>query len=119
MERRNKMYKLIFGIALFTIAQTLAWFQSNSGILGEPFKSNYLWIALIFGPIVSVLFAHATMYLYESLNLWSIRFITFGIGYLIFIPLTWYFLGEEIFTLKNLISFILCVTLLSVQFLME
>lgn len=113
------MYKIIIGVVLFAIAQTMAWFQSNSGILGEPFKSNYLWIALLFGPIVSVLFANATIYLYESLSLWSIRFLTFGIGYLIFIPLTWYFLGEQIFTLKNLISFGLCVTLLLVQFLME
>ena len=39
--------------------------------------------------------------LYETMPLWSIRFFTFGIGYLVFIPLTWYYLGEEIFTLKR------------------
>ena len=111
--------KTLYGIALFCIAQVLAWFQSNSGILEEPFRSNYILIALLFGPIVSVTFAIATVNLYEHLTLWSIRFLTFGIGYLVFIPLTWYFLGEEIFTLKNIISFSLCVTLLSVQFLMR
>ena len=111
--------KILYGVSLFCIAQILAWFQSNSGILGEPLKSNYILIALLFGPIVSVTFATATVNLYEHLSLWSIRFLTFGIGYLVFIPLTWYFLGEEILTIKNAISFFLCVALLSVQFLMR
>ena len=111
--------KIVYGALLFVIAQILAWFQSNSGILGEPFKSNYVWIALVFGPIVSLLFSTATIYLYEHMELWSIRFLTFGIGYLVFIPLTWYFLGEEILTLKNIISFCLCVLLMSIQFIMK
>ena len=48
--------RALFAILLFTAAQILAWFQSNSGIIGEPFKSNYIWIAFVFGPIVSLLF---------------------------------------------------------------
>ena len=111
--------RALFAIILFTAAQILAWFQSNSGIIGEPFKSNYVLVALIFGPIVSLLFAHATIMLYESMPLWSIRFVTFAIGYLIFIPLTWYFLGEEVFTLKNILSFLLCCALISIQFFMK
>jgi hypothetical protein len=45
--------------------------------------------------------------------------MTFCIGYLIFIPLTWYFLGEEMLTAKNGISFLLCVSLLLVQAFMK
>tara|TARA_R100001460_G_scaffold10789_1_gene25426 strand:- start:1138 stop:1476 length:339 start_codon:yes stop_codon:yes gene_type:complete len=111
--------KIFIAVALFVIAQILAWYQSNSGIIGEPFKSNYILIAIVFGPIVSLLFVHATIMLYETMPLWSIRFFTFGIGYLVFIPLTWYYLGEEIFTLKNIISFVLCCTLISIQFFMK
>jgi hypothetical protein len=111
--------RILFGALLFTVAQILAWFQSNSGILDEPFKSNYIYIALFFGPIVSLLFSMATIQLYQEMSLWSIRFLTFGLGYLIFIPLTWYFLGEQIFTIKNAISFVLCLALISVQFLVK
>jgi len=111
--------KIVYGVFLFIVAQILAWFQSNSGIIGEPFKSNYIYIALIFGPIVSVLFSQATIILYEHMELWSIRFITFGIGYLVFIPLTWYFLGEEVLTIKNIVSFLLCVLLISLQFIIK
>lgn len=111
--------KAAIAISLFIVGQVVAWFQSNSGIIGEPFKSNYVLIAIVLGPIVSLLFVHATIMLYETMPLWSIRFVTFAIGYLIFIPLTWYFLGEEILTFKNIISFCLCVLLISLQFIIK
>ena len=86
--------KILIAIFMFLVAQILAWFQSNSGIIGEPFKSNYIAIAIVLGPIVSVAFAYATILLYESMPLWSI-------------------------TLKNVISFSLCVALMCIQFFMK
>ena len=81
---------------------------------------NYIYVALVFGPIVSLLFAVGTKMMYnQGITLWSIRFLTFGLGYLVFIPLTWYFLGEEILTVKNVLSFLLCVALISTQFFMK
>ena len=110
------MKTFIAGI-LFSIAQVLAWFQSNSGIIGGWMAQNYIYVALAFGPIVSLLFATGTKMMYENgISLWSIRFLTFGLGYLIFIPLTWHFLGESMLTFKNIISFILCVALISASF---
>ena len=58
--------------ALFAVAQVLAWFQSNSGILGGWLEQNYVYVALVFGPIVSVLFATGTKMMYEEgITLWS------------------------------------------------
>ena len=54
--------KFLYAILLFLIAQIMAWFQSNSGIIGEPFKSNYVAIALVLGPLVSLLFAYSTIF---------------------------------------------------------
>ena len=83
-------------------------------------QENYVIIALILGPMVSLSFAVATRMLYAEVeSLWLIRFLGFGIGYLVFIPLTWYFLGEEILTTKNIVSFLLCVALISTQFFMK
>ena len=113
------MKTLIAG-GMFAVAQVLAWFQSNSGIIGGWMAQNYIYVAIIFGPIVSLLFAIGTKMMYnEGITLWSIRFLTFGLGYLVFIPLTWYFLGEEILTVKNALSFLLCVALISTQFFMK
>jgi len=112
--------RIFLPLLLFMAAQIAAWFQSNSGILGGKLQENYILVALLLGPIVSLCFAVATKMLYTEINsLWSVRFLTFGVGYLVFIPLTWYFLGEEIFTTKNIISFLLCLTLISTQFFMK
>jgi len=112
--------KTIIAASLFVIAQILAWFQSNSGIIGGWLEQNYIYVALFFGPIVSILFATGTKMLYtEGISLWSIRFMTFGLGYMIFIPLTWYFLGEEVITFKNGLSFVLCIALISTQFFLR
>ena len=106
--------------AMFAAAQVLAWFQSNSGIIGGWMAQNFIYVALVFGPIVSILFAVGTKIMYnQGISLWSIRFLTFGLGYLVFIPLTWYFLGEEILTFKNVLSFLLCVALISTQFFLK
>ena len=106
--------RILLATLLFTAAQIAAWFQSNSGILGGKLQENYILVALILGPIVSLCFAVATKMLYAEIeSLWSVRFLTFGVG------LTWYFLGEEIFTAKNIISFLLCLTLISTQFFMK
>jgi hypothetical protein len=112
--------RFLIATAIFLVGQLAAWFQSNAGIIGGKLEEHYILIAIILGPIVSVSFAIATRMMYsETESLWAIRFLTFGIGYLIFIPLTWYFLGEEFLTLKNIISFCLCLALMLTQFLMK
>ncbi len=112
--------KLFYGIGLFIIGQIMAWFQSNSGIITEDNAARAMFIAACFAPITTLAFAYGTKLMYAEMDsLWSIRFITFGIGYLIFIPLTWYFLGEEMFTAKNGISLLLCLALLLIQAFMK
>ena len=112
--------RLFYGILLFFIGQTMAWFQSNSGIITEENATKAMIIAACFAPLTTLSFAYGTKWMYAEIDsLWSIRFITFGIGYLVFIPLTWYFLGEEMLTAKNGISFLLCVALLLIQAFMK
>ena len=112
--------RLFYGIFLFFIGQTLAWFQSNSGIITEENATKAMIIAACFAPLTTLSFACGTRMMYEEMDsLWSIRFITFGIGYLVFIPLTWHFLGEEMFTIKNGVSLLLCIALLLTQAFMN
>jgi MFS family permease len=114
------MIKNTILLILIGLAQILAWFQSNSALITGWIADNYLLTAIALSPIVSVLFAYVTKEMYQSgWTLWSIRFIAFGIGYIVFTPLTWYFLNENIFTLKNIMSFILCVLLIYLQVIMK
>ena len=114
------MLRFLIATIIFIFGQLAAWFQSNAGIVGGKLEENYILLALVLGPVVSLSFAVATRMMYQEVeSLWVIRFLTVGIGYLIFIPLTWYFLGEEFLTAKNIISFCLCLALIVTQFLMK
>ena len=107
-------------IALFALGQILGWFQSNSILLGEWLQKNVFLTCLLLGPPTALCFAFGTKALYDVLpQVYAARFLGFAIGYLIFIPLTWYFFNESPFTLKNTISFMLCVALISVQAFMK
>lgn len=111
---------LYYGLLMFLVGQTLSWFQSNSTIIGSDEGNKALLFACMTAPLTTLSFAMGTKFVYANMeSLWSVRFITFGIGYLVFIPLTWYFLGEEMFTVKNGVSFLLCVALLLVQAFMK
>ena len=114
------MKNILFGMILFFTAQTLAWFQTNGQLIHEWMSNNVVLTSVILGPIVGTMFAYGTKAMYlETDALWVVRFLAFASGYLVFTPLTWYFLGETPFTLKNIISFLLCVTLICVQFFMK
>ena len=114
------MKNILFGMLLFFTAQTVAWFQTNGQLIHEWMSNNVVLTSVILGPIVGTMFAYGTKAIYlETDALWAVRFLAFASGWVVFIPLTWYFLGETPFTLKNIISFVLCVTLICVQLFMK
>jgi len=112
--------QILFGMSLYVVAQTLAWFQTNGLLIHKWLADHVLLTSCILGPIIGVMFAYGTKAIYEQTEaLWIARFLGFATGYIIFIPLTWYFFGEDPLTVKNIISFLLCATLISVQFLIK
>ena len=114
------MKGILIGSFLYLCAQSVAWFQTNGLLISDWMSKNVILTSIIMGPLVAFFFAHGTKFLYaETEQLWSARFLGFASGYIIFIPLTWYFFGETPFTLKNIVSFLLCVALISVQFIMK
>ena len=53
---------------------------------------------------------------YEILgSLWAIRLSAFAVGYLVFAILTWVHFDESPFTIKNVITSLLCFTILGIQ----
>tara|TARA_R100000008_G_scaffold74573_1_gene53443 strand:+ start:174 stop:518 length:345 start_codon:yes stop_codon:yes gene_type:complete len=114
------MKSLCIGVVMYIIAQTVAWFQTNGAIISKWMGNNIILMSIVCGPIVGAFFAYGTKYIFEETGkLWVARFLGFASGYMIFIPLTWFFLGETPFTLKNIISIILCCAIIAVQLLMK
>ena len=110
------MKGILIGSFMFACAQTLAWFQTNGHLIGKWLSENIVLTSIILGPIVGVLFAYGTKYIYsETQAVYVARFLGFASGYMIFIPLTWWYLGETPFTIKNMVSIALCCALIVVQ----
>lgn len=112
-------YKLLLTYFLIIVgAQLVSWYQSNSLILWNWLKENYIPIVVATSPFVGLAFAYGTKVGYEVMgSLWAVRFSAFAIGYLVFIFLAWYHLGENPFSMKNIVTSILCFALLGVQIL--
>ncbi len=110
-------YKLLaFYFVIIVFGQLVAWYQSNSVLLWDWLKDNYIPIVVVTSPFVGLAFAYGTKIGYEALgSLWAIRFSVFAVGYLIFIFLAWFHLGENPFTAKNIITSLLCFALLGIQ----
>jgi len=109
---------LLLYFSIIVTAQCIAWYQSNSLLLWEWLKDNYIPIVICTSPIVGLCFAYSTKVGYDVLgSLWAVRFSGFAIGYLVFIGLAWYHLGENPLSLKNIITSLLCFSLLAVQIL--
>jgi len=110
--------KIVYLFVLITLAQLISWYQSNSLLLWDWLKENYIPVVVCTSPIVGLLFAYATKLGYEVLGtLWAVRFTAFSVGYLVFIALAWYHFDEDPFSYKNIVTSILCFALLGVQIL--
>lgn len=108
--------KLLLLIVSVLSAQIISWYQSNSLLLWDWLKDNYLVSVVLLSPIVGFLYVYANKIGYEILgSLWAIRLSIFSVGYLVFTVLAWVHFEESPFTIKNVITSLLCFTILGIQ----
>ena len=110
------MKNLIYGLLLFTLAQSIIWIQVNGQFVWPWFKRNPLLVSLAGGTIISYAFIKGTWMVAEYFDgqLWPGRFIGQASGIVIFAVMTWFFLNEGINT-KTTVSLILAICLFGVQ----
>ena len=108
--------KLYLGILLFFAGQILGWFQLNTQYLSDWWKDKPLMAAVVIGIPCSVSFWHAWKMIVECTDsVWAARFIGSSTGLIIFPVLTWYLLGESMFTTKTMICLFLAVAIMIIQ----
>ncbi len=107
---------LYFGIFLVFVGQIIGWFQLNSQYLSE-WWSNKPWLtAVVLGIPCSVAFWYSWKFIVdETGSAWTARFIGSSAGLIIFPILTWFLLGESMFTLKTMICFSLAILIILIQ----
>ena len=112
--------KFFLGVCLFIITHILVWFSTNLQLV-EKFNSiNTLTLTIILAIPTSLAAYYGTRLVYDSLedSLWAVRFIGFGVSYLVFPILTWTMLGESMFTLKTLLCIFLSLLIVLIQVLL-
>ena len=108
--------KLGLVMLLFLAMHAFAWFGANSQHVWRDQPSAML-TALMFGVPVALTAYMATKYGYEFFDsLWSVRMVAQGAFYVCFPTLTWIFLDESPFTTKTIISIILSMVIVAIQF---
>ena len=107
---------LYIGIALVFLGQAIGWFQLNAQYLSE-WWSDKPWItALILGAPCSVAFWYSwRLIVDETGSAWTARFIGSSAGLILFPILTWFLLGESMFTTKTMICLGLAVLIILMQ----
>ena len=107
---------LYLGILLFFIGQTMGWFQLNAQYASEWWKNKPIISAFLIGVPTSIAFWYAWRMIVETTgSVWAARFIGSSTGLIIFPVLTWFLLGESMFTTKTMICLSLAIIIIIIQ----
>ncbi|HAI39871.1 MAG TPA: hypothetical protein DCM40_18135 [Maribacter sp.] len=108
--------KLYLGILIFFVGQIIGWYHLNLQKFSTWWEDKPLMAAIIMGIPTSLCFWHAWRLVSESMDsVWSARFIGSCTGFIVFPILTWFILGESMFTTKTMICLFLSFAILFVQ----
>lgn len=104
------------GIGLFFLGQVMGWFQLNAQYLSDWWKDKPFTAAFLIGAPTSVAFWYAWRTIVEATgSVWTARFIGSSTGLIIFPILTWFLLGESMFTTKTMICLGLAILIILIQ----
>lgn len=99
----------------------LAWFGTNLQLISHSgWSEKSLIIAVCFAIPCTLCAYFGTKFGYMALgeSAWGVRFFIHATSYLVFPFLTWYLLGESMFTLKVGLSILLSVIIILIQVFM-
>ena len=107
---------LYLGIFLIFVGQIIGWFQLNAQYTSEWWKGRPIVAAFLLGVPCSIAFWYSwKLIVDETGSAWTARFMGSSGGMIIFPVLTWYFLGESMFTAKTMVCLTLAVAIMLIQ----
>jgi len=107
--------KLVYGILLGALAQTITFFQLQGGYKFEWMKNNPFILSLLGIPI-SLIFIYSVRYMVDAYDgqLWPSRLIGYGIGVSVFVLMSRFWFNEPT-TLKTIICLLLSILIILIQ----
>jgi hypothetical protein len=108
--------KLYLAAALILGGHILAWYGTYSIFIWKWFKENIHILPFIFAIPTQYFFLYGMKFAVEELGeVWGARLIGFGLSYLVFPLLTYYYFGENMFAPKTLICVGLSFAIVGIQ----
>lgn len=118
MALLSRVPDIVIGLSCFTIAHILTFYQLNGQFLEgtDWFRKNVIAVAAA-GMILSFFYIWGTKYTVAGTDglLWPARFIGFSIGMFFYAILVNFHFSQGI-DLKTIVSLLLCLVLISIQF---
>ena len=111
------MPPLFSAITLFTLMHICVWWATNAQFIEGWTKLSAFLLSLSLSIPITFLAFFSSKYAYTALGeqVWSVRFLGFGISYLVFPLLTWFFLHETMFTWKTMSCIFLSFLIIYIQ----
>jgi len=110
--------RLLLASVLFTAGQALGWFHLNSQFVWGWWQNKPFLPIVTFTVPASLCFWYGMQLAYAEMGeIWGPRFLIFALSYLTFPLLTWYLLGESMFTKRTLTCIVLACMIAAVQLL--
>ena len=99
---------ILYSALCFVTLHVLVWFSTNLQFMTTGWSAKSIWVSLTLAIPISMLGDSA----------WGVRFLAFSLSYLTFPFMTYYLLGESMFTLKTMLCIILSCAILAIQLFM-
>ena len=111
---------ILYSALCFIALHVMVWFSTNLQFIQGSWSEKSLWVTFALAIPTSFLAYFGSKFGYSALgeSAWGVRFLAFSLSYITFPFMTYYFLGESMFTLKTSLCIILSCAILFIQLFM-
>lgn len=102
--------------SLILVGHLLSWYATYSQFIWQWCRDNLILLPLIFSVPTGYLFTYGMRFLVQEMDeVWGPRLVAFGISYLVFPLLTYWYFDESMFSPKTLVCIFLSITIVIIQ----
>ncbi len=108
---------MLYCFICFLTLHVAVWFSTNLQLVNDDLSTKSFQLMLLLSIPTSIAAYYGTKFGYMAFNesAWSVRFFGFALSYLTFPILTWWLLGESMFTVKTGLCVALSFAIVAIQ----
>ena len=108
--------KFALACFLILIGHVVSWYATFSQFIWSWCRDNLILMPLIFSIPIGYLFTYGMRFAVQEMDeVWGPRLLGFGISYLVFPFLTYYYFNESMFNPKTLTCIVLSFMIVAIQ----